>query len=649
MKKIKNKIFWLIMIVCNLFLIIYALAHELFNLPRSYSIFFNVYFIWSLSTIVFIISGIPLIIEAIKFFIKNKKFSSDSVISFASTIAYLFSVIFFVIDYKTKNFDNLFFYASSVVLFFYQIGHTLETAAIQKNSQSIDNISKILPKSIYKEGKNGIEHALVSDLKINDIILLKKGEILPIDGKLISDATLFSEKIWTGNAILKAYRKNDYIVSGCLNNDKPVKIKVLKTVKKSSLFQMINSIQKSNNNPPKIEKFTDKIANIFFIGQILLGLVAFSGWCLYFYLTKHHISIDDFKKSIIVTITIFVAICPCAFAISPGLILMITSIKAQKNNVLITDFSLIDRIKKINAICFDKTGTLTTDSLSISDFKTLNDNEIYLDIIYNLESYSGHPIAKTVTKFINKRPLTNLTKVEEITGKGIYATWEKKKIFLGSASQIISETKDLIMNGFYQKIILVVDNEVVAGFNTIDLYRQSAVETIQKLKQDNYANFILTGDKHVLNQAIKNTLPPENIYTSLTPKEKSQRIKLLQDEGLYNCLYVGDGINDLLAGKEATAFISIYNRNNDITSIAGDAIMLNADISKIRFIIKLLKTSEKFIVISIFWSILYNITALSLSLFNIIKPGTAGLLMVVSDIILIMISFVFLMKKINIK
>ncbi|MGH1411383.1 MAG: heavy metal translocating P-type ATPase [Mycoplasma sp.] len=580
----------------------------------------------------------------------------DFLISFSAVVSFIASLTFLIMMQTGQNLSSRtngdvpnysYFYTTTMLLFFANLGHYLESKIVASSNKNLEALENVIPKKIVVINGKDTKIKAIEDIKVGEIIRVAKGGLVPFDCELISEKAKMNNKIWTGNTDEQIYQKGNEIISGSVNVENAIELKVIRPFNASSIAQLFTVLSKSKNSSDRITNFTEKASKYVFIIQVILFIASLLFWMLFLYWYYNENIWFSFAQGFLKGMTMVIIVCPCAFSLTAPLLLTIAVWKGYRQNIAIKNFTILDEISKINCIAFDKTGTLTKSGVKIINLESLNDNQEYLDMLYSIELYSNHPIAKSICHIVSYTNLYKFEDVREIVGSGIEAKYNKQKIVVGDRKHILSKYPNVNFNSFNQKNVLCIDNEVVVGFDVDDNLKENAISTIINLQKDNYDVYILTGDNSKsVSSSISNTLEKSNIFTNLSPKEKGEIIDMLQQEHFYNVMYVGDGFNDAFAAHKAKIFLPIYS-GNDFSLVSGDVILLNDRIENVHYLIKLLAATNRYIKIAIIWSFIYNIIAIILGLLGIIPTALAGLSMIISDLILFAIVLFFKYKKIT--
>ncbi|AJQ45564.1 haloacid dehalogenase [Ureaplasma diversum] len=649
-------------------MIIMFKGHNLFDLKGS--VIYN-WTIFAISIFVVFGLGFNFFRDAFYEIFKWKRLGMNILISLSTFIGFAYSV-YITID-LTISFANAsglnhhksgFFETVCMIVATMNVGSLVNDRIKLKANQDVKALNNLQIKTYhaYDLETKTTETKAVYGCALNEYVLVKKGEIIPLDGILYSEICEVDESSLTGEARPIIKKQNDNLISGCINIGDPFVYKVTKTYANSTIKKIINGVNKIANSKPKIQQIADKIS-MWFTPIILLAAIlafllqmfvpaieqlpiAFSN------IELHNIGYSKVDKAIFVSVAVLVISCPCAFGIAIPLAVLIGASKGAKNGIMFNNANIFEKIKSINAVAFDKTGTLTNGVLELVNIKG---DQSDLDIIYALENTSLHPLAKSFIKYAkaNNINLSNkISNIKEIAGVGIFGYDQNnnqycltsvqyaktnKFVFDQSINQTIND--DTNNNELISYVVYSVNNQVKTLLMFSDQIRADAYETIKLLKHHNIDVYMISGDNEQTVKKIANDLDINHYYYEIKPEQKAEIIEQIQKDNK-SVIYVGDGINDLLALKQADLSISIDIHNKAANSIS-DINLLNNDILNIFKVIKLTKITRKFIWSSLMWAFGYNLLFIPLAIVGIIPAFIAVLIMATSDIAVVLNSLLF--------
>ena len=548
----------------------------------------------NLKKILFIISYILLLSKtftvAIKVLIKNKTVNENMLITISSIGAFLLGNVL----------------EGMMVVVLYLIGKILEEKAIANSRKNIKELMDITEPNANLVQNNVVEVVSTTEVKVGDILLVKKGEKVPVDGKLISEKGSFDSSSLTGEAMLLNLSKGDNVLSGYINQGEVIKLEVTSTYENSTVYKILELIELGENKKTKTETLVNKISKVYTPVVMFLSLLIIFLLPLIFN--------TSFSKSIYRALTFLVISCPCAIAISVPLSYFTSLGSLSREGVLVKGSNYLDNLSNVKNIIFDKTGTLTKGMFSVSDIivedmdKLDNYNvEDIKDILFKGESLSNHPIAKSIVKLssykINNKDIKNF---KEISGTGISFNINNDFVTIGSNFEC---TK----NGL---IHMHINNKHVASIILKDEIKDNAKEVIDLLKNENIKTYMFTGDKKDISLEIANEIGIDEVKYEMLPSDKFEFYDEVKN-GSGITIFVGDGINDAPVLKRADIGISMGMLGSDSAIEASDIVLISDDISKIPYAIKKSKFTRHIITENLIFALLVKIIILILSLFGL--------------------------------
>lgn len=480
-----------------------------------------------------------------------------------------------------------------MVIALYSIGKILESFALNKSKKSIEELTNFKPE--YATLLKGDEEIRVfpSEVNINDIIIVKPGERVPVDGIVVEGKASLDLQSLTGESLPTTVDVDNEILSGAIVLDGVLKIKATKKYEESTVNTIINLIETATEKKSKTETFISKIMKWYTFGVIILAV---SVWAIIWSITK------NFDLALYRGLIFLVVSCPCAFAISVPLSYFCGLGNASKNGILIKGSNYLDACAKLNLIAFDKTGTLTTGNFEITKIESFTKNYNEEDIIYIAsigEQYSLHPLAISITN-ANAKTLEKALDVKEIAGQGVYYTYKNKPYFVGKKSEHINKTV----------VELFEDNLKIGQITLKDSVKQNSKNTCEILKLLNIKSVMLSGDNKESVEDVANEIGIDEAYYKLLPQDKFEWIKLNKDN--YKIGYVGDGLNDAPSLTLADVGFSMGLKGISASIEASDIVISNDNPAKIPQAIKISKQTRKIVWENIILSAVVKITFLTL-------------------------------------
>lgn len=500
-----------------------------------------------------------------------------------------------------------------MVITLYEIGKILESKAISKTRKSISDLMNIKPE--YANLKNGEKYQQVNPEEVNvgDIILVKTGEKIPLDGIVLKGEAELDNSALTGESAFVKVKEKSKVLSGAINVQGILEIKVEKNYENSTVSQILNLVENATDKKAKTETFVAKAAKIY--TPIVLGLALLVAIFMPI-LIKGSTYYDSIYKALI----FLVISCPCSIAISVPLSYFSGIGKASKKGILIKGSDYLDGIKDIGQILFDKTGTITTGKFKVSKIKTYNgkysENEI-LNYFAIGESFSNHPLAKSILEMVNDEiDTTKVKDFEEISGKGLKYTYNNMEIKIGNAEFVDSKEK---IDEKGTILYLKIEDEITGGIVLTDEIKSDAKETIKQLKELGIKTKMLTGDKKEVATRIAKEVNIDEVKSEMLPQDKYNELEKVLDNNITEkkVAYVGDGINDSPVLARADIGISMGGIGSNSAIEASDMVIMTDELKKIIEAIEISKKTNRIIKENLIFSIGVKILILLLSILGI--------------------------------
>ena len=545
---------------------------------------------------------------------KNKVLDENMLIVVSAIGAYLVG----------KNSEGL------MVITLYEIGKILESKAVNKTRKSISDLMNIKPE--YANLKQGEEWEQVTpdEVKIGDVILVKTGEKIPLDGIVIKGNAQIDNSALTGESKLIEVAENSKVLSGSINTNGLIEVKVEQTYENSTVSQILNLVENATDKKAKTETFVSKAAKIY--TPVVMGLAL-----LVAIFMPLIIAGVTYKESIYKALIFLVISCPCSIAISVPLSYFSGIGKASKKGILIKGSDYLDGIKDIKEIIFDKTGTITTGNFAVSEVQAIDENYTKQDVLKYFamgEKNSNHPIAKSILKKYEEvyrhnnnkilkdnensqanLKIENVENFEEVSGKGIQYQYEGKTIKIGNAEFTNAEKENIVGTVLY----LNIDKNVVGKIVLTDEIKPSTKETMEKLHKLGINTKMFTGDKKEIAEKIAKEVGIKAVKSEMLPQDKYNELDTIiakRDEH-QKVAFVGDGINDSPVLARADVGISMGGIGSSSAIEASDVVIMTDELSKIVDAIEVSKKTNKIIKQNLIFSIGVKILTLLLSLLGV--------------------------------
>ena len=560
-----------------------------------------------------VLCGFKIIIGAIIAIVKDHDITADLLVS----LAIIGSLIL-------KE-----YFAAGEVALIMEIGSLLEEFTASRAQKGIQKLIKIAPKkaTIIKNNEKFI--ISIDEVRKNDILEIKAGENIPVDGVIVFGETSIDQSNMTGES-LPIYKKvNDSVISGTMNIDGVIAIKATKSAQESSLQRMIKLASSSDAQKAKIVRKANKWAAYLVIISLIISLIV----GIIFGLIN-----NDFWLGYKRAVTILVVFCPCAFVLATPTAISAGIGNASKNGILIQSGEALERISDSNIVIFDKTGTLSKGKLSISKVEIINknyDEKTLLRIAASGEIFSSHPLSKTIID-ANKKPLFNITDHKTILGKGIAFKINKESYFVGKLREEDKAISTIV--GIY------LEENLIGKIYFNDELKDNAKKIIKILHQMKKKVIMLTGDNEIVANSYVKKLNIDDFKANCSPIDKMEFIKNLERNGSKVAMF-GDGVNDSLALRTAYAGIAMGGIGSDVAIESSDAVIIKDNLDAIPYLFEISKRTQNRITINLIISLILNFVAIALSIIGILNTVTGALFHNCGSVAVVISAFLLLFYK----
>ena len=617
----------------------------------------------ALATPVQVLLGKPFYVRFIKAIKHKKGFTTDTLVVLSTSIAYFYSLATTAMG---SAHGVQFFEASASVLTIFTIGEYLEGRVLRTTSESIKNLLALRPKTAVvirtrndkKGGKENEEEIIVDadSIVIGDIVVAKPGDKIAADGIVVYGESSVDESMITGESIPVDKKIGDKVIGATINKNGYIRFKATAVGSHTILAGIIEMVERARVSKAPVQRIADKAVRYFI--PIVLFIAAASSIYWFF------VGGQSIAFAITIFATVLVVSCPCALGIATPMVVSLGIDRAAREGVLIKGSEYLEKLANIDTVIFDKTGTLTKGKPEVTDVISNNNNvngytqnEI-LQIASSLENRSEHPIAQAIINKASEQsiPIVEVSQFNSISGHGIMAFYQEKRIFVGSLTTNNTTTTTTINNGSYSIIpqrlqseiskleaqgktvvAVYIEDKLIGLIAVADTLRDDAKHTIDEIKQMNKEIILMSGDNKRTAKAIANKLGINNVLAQVTPETKAQEVKKLQDQGRKVAM-IGDGINDAPALTQADVGIAMGS-GTDVAMSSGHVILMKSDLYHVLSALKIGEYSFKKIKQNLAMSFAYNAITISIAaglLYGvthsvILTPALAALGWIISD------------------
>ena len=555
-------------------------------------------------------------------------------IAVGATAAFVYSLIGSI---GNLGMDYIFYETTATIITLVFLGEWVEHRSVvttQKELNKLAKQQKVMANMIafdeaHKELIFPVEN---TQLHVGDLILIKTGEQVPIDCKILWGNVHVNESLLTGESKPIHKEKKDSLIGGSLVTDGTVKAQVTAVGNDTVLSNILMLVKQAQNEKPPIQQLADKISAIFVPAVIGISIVSF--------LINYFVFHIDGTNSLMRSIAVLVISCPCAMGLATPAAIAVGLGRAAKSGILFRNAKSLELFTKIKTVVFDKTGTLTKGNFKVTAFKSLKlSDETFKQVIFSIEKYSNHPIAKAITADWKINSPLYWRKIEEVKGVGMIAEDnEGDKWKLGSYKIAAGQTTDATHTAY-----LLQNEQLVGWFDMEDEIRNEAKDVISYLHSKNIKTALLSGDSLDRAKKVADILGIDNVYAEKTPEEKLLIIEQLNNEA--PVAMVGDGINDAPALAKATIGISM-SEATQLAVQSAQVVLMNKGIQHLPLALGLGRHTFITIRENLFWAFIYNIVAIPVAAMGLLQPGFAALAMGFSDVVLAINSIRLKVKKV---
>ena len=581
------------------------------------------------TTIIMAISAFPYWKSAIAAFKKHSA-NMNTLVATGTAVAYFYSIFAMITD------RAVYFESAAFVTVFVLLGDAMEEKMHNNASNALGKLMGLQAKDaeVLKDGK--FVKVPLDQVQVGDLIRVKPGEKVPVDGTILEGVTSLDESMVTGESMPVMKKVGDTVVGSTINNNGTITFKATKVGADTMLAQIVDLVKKAQTSHAPIQNLTDKISNVFVPAVMIIAILTFMIWYSFVGAT--------FVQALLFAVSVIVIACPCALGLATPTALMVGTARSAKMGVLIKNGEVLQEVSNIDTVVFDKTGTITVGKPVVTDI--VGDAKKVLTIAASLEESSEHPLASAILQKAKNKEISpvKVDKFEVIEGKGVRADYNGQVAFVGSnrllvdvnISREMASRAEKLQNEAKTVVYVGLDGKIIGLVAIQDVPKSSSKDAIAELKARGLMTVMLTGDNKRVAQAIADEVGIDRVIAEVMPNDKAQQIKELQDKGK-KVAFVGDGINDAPALSTADVGIAMGS-GTDIAIDSGGIVLVQNDL---RGVVRALDTSKKTfnrIKLNLFWALIYNVIGIPIAagLFAFVgftlSPELAGLAMAFSSV-----------------
>ena len=581
------------------------------------------------TTIIMAISAAPYWSSAWAAF-KHHSANMNTLVAVGTAVAYFYSIFAMFTGHE------VYFESAAFVTVFVLLGDAMEEKMHNNASNALAKLIDLQAKDAEVERNGEFVKVPLDQVKVGDIIRVKPGEKVPVDGVIVNGSTTIDESMVTGESMPVTKKKGDDVVGSTINTNGTFNFKATKVGSDTMLSQIVDLVKKAQTSHAPIQNLTDKISNIFVPAVLIIAIITFVIW--YVFLNAPLVT------ALLFAVSVVVIACPCALGLATPTALMVGTARSAKMGVLMKNGEVLEEVSDLDTVVFDKTGTITVGKPQVTD--VVGDQNKVLTIAASLEENSEHPLATAVVKKAkeDKIALAQVKNFAAIEGKGVRASYDGQTAFVGSdrlledisisqemkdqAIKLQKEAKTVVYVGLGQEIIGLIAIQ--------DVPKPSSKAAIAELKKRGLKTIMLTGDNPNVANAIGKEVSIDQVIAGVLPTEKAAEIKKLQDEGR-KVAFVGDGINDAPALSTADVGIAMGS-GTDVAIESGGIVLVQNDLMGVVRALDISKKTFNRIKLNLFWALIYNTigipiaAGLFMGLGLTLSPELAGLAMAFSSV-----------------
>ncbi len=581
------------------------------------------------TTIIMAISALPYWKSAIAAFKKHSA-NMNTLVATGTAVAYFYS-IFAMITNRPVYFES-----AAFVTVFVLLGDAMEEKMHDNASNALGKLMGLQAKDAEVQRDGKFVKIPLDQVQVGDIIRVKPGEKIPVDGEILEGVTTLDESMVTGESMPVVKKVGDTVVGSTINSNGTITFKATKVGSDTMLAQIVDLVKKAQTSHAPIQNLTDKISNIFVPAVMIIAILTFIIWYSFLGATA--------VEAMLFAVSVIVIACPCALGLATPTALMVGTARSAKMGVLIKNGEVLQEVSDLNTVVFDKTGTITVGRPEVTDI--VGDKKQVLRIAASLEESSEHPLATAIVKKADseKLQIEKVSDFEAIEGKGVKANYHDQTAFVGSnrlladvnISQEMNKQATKLQEEAKTVVYVGLNGEIIGLIAIQDVPKPSSKEAISELKKRLRKTVMLTGDNEKVAQAIANEVGIDQVIADVLPNEKAEHIQELQQNG-DKVAFVGDGINDAPALSTADVGIAMGS-GTDIAIDSGGIVLVQNDLRGVVRAIDISKKTFNRIKLNLFWALIYNTIGIPIAaglfvgLGFTLSPELAGLAMAFSSV-----------------
>lgn len=568
----------------------------------------------------------------------------DVLVALGTSVAYVYSLILTVLGHADTYFDS-----SATVITLIFMGKLLEARAKQQSSSALEALANLAAKHAHVIRNDEESDIPVEQLRVDDIVRVRPGEKVPMDGVILEGTTSIDESFLTGESMPVGKQSDDEVYGASVNQMNAFTMQVTKVGSDTALAQVIRLVDQAQGSKAPVQRLADKISGIFVPTVLGIAVVTFLLWGIF----------GTWNHALLAAVAVLVIACPCSLGLATPTAIMVGTGLGAENGILIKGGEFLEIAEKVNAIVLDKTGTITEGKPSVTDVVTSEgvDETTLIQIAAALESQSEHPLGRAVVEYAKQRAVdfTAAKDIEAIPGRGIKGVIDKRDVFIGNARMLgendVTDFDEATVAKLESEaktaVYVVIDGHFSGILGIADKVKEDAAKTVSDLRSMGAHVWMITGDNERTAQAVAKQVGIQNVMAGVMPGDKSTKVNELKESG-HIVAMVGDGIND--APALASAHIGIaMGTGADVAIEAADIALMRSETYGVVEAIQLSRKTMRKIRQNLFWAFFYNMLGVPLAAIGLLSPIIAGAAMAMSSVSVVSNSLLLRRANLSVK
>lgn len=587
--------------------------------------------------------------------LRNGSANMDVLIAMGSSVAYFYSLLVVLGVFS----GHVYLETSAVIITLIRLGKFLEARAKGKTGDAIRKLLNLQPEKAIILRDNKTVQINASDLEVGDIMVIKPGEKIPVDGVVLKGKSLVDESMLTGESKPVAKKIGDNVIGSTQNKNGALEVEATRVGKETTLAQIVKLVESAQGSKAPIQRLADQISAIFIPIVLIIATATFIFWYFFASIPAGFANSDVLSRALINAVAVLVIACPCAMGLATPTAVMVGTGKSANNGILFRNADALERAQKVDTVVLDKTGTITRghpELTTIAIVDPASEEDHVLQLISSLEAASEHPLGEAIVAESGNRELSfvEIDNFKAIPGKGV--TGEAEEVLLSAGNEKLMGDLGIILDGEVRiilnrieknaetPIIFASNGKILAVLGVADQIKETSIAAIRKIKESGREVVMLTGDSKHTAKAIAESIGISRVNAEVLPGEKSDIIRKLQESGSVVAM-VGDGVNDAPALAQADLGIAL-GTGSDIAVASAPVTLLGGDLKNVVKAFQLSKLTLRTIRQNLFWAFIYNIVLIPIAVMGLLNPMLAASAMAFSSVFVVANSLRLSRKKI---